>query len=138
MRPPWRSNLFALAALENAPEDPIGRQRRIVKANAYGIRQRIGQRRCDWIDRRLAHRFRTERSECIVGLGEIDFGTWWDIRKSRDAVVAEGRIDHAPSVIENHLFEQRPAEPLRDRPFDLRSALHRIDDHAAVGAMNAL
>src|ERR1700737_5082033 len=103
MRPPWRSGVFALAVLENVPKDPIGRQRRIVKANACGIRQRIGQRRCDWIDRRLAHRFRTERSECIGGLGEIDFGTWWDIRKSRNTVVAGGGIDHPPGSPQNLL-----------------------------------
>ena len=73
-----------------------------------------------------------------MSVGEIDFSTLRDVRERGDSIVAEGRIDHAPGVIENHFFEQRPAESLCDCPFDLRAALHRIDDHAAVGAVNAL
>src|SRR5258708_25221892 len=70
----WRSRVFLPRALENPPVDAIGRQRRVVKADAGGVGQRIGQRGCNWIDRRLAHRLGAERTERVVRVGEIDLG----------------------------------------------------------------
>ena len=81
--------MTALHTLENAPVDPIGRQRRVVKAHAGGVGQRVGQRRRDWIDRRLAHRLGAERTERVVRVGEIDLGTLRDVGIGRNAVVAK-------------------------------------------------
>src|ERR1700741_1898243 len=71
-------------------------------------------------------------------LGEIYFGGLLNVGISRGAVVTKSRIDHAPGLIEDQLFLERPAERLCDRALDLRLALHRINDHAAVSPVNAL
>ena len=132
-----RLRLTRLAALENTAVNPIRRQREVVKADTGGVRQRIRQRWRDRIDRGFAHRFRAERTEGVIGVGEIHFGVR-NIGESWDAVMTERRVNDASSLVKHHLFVQRPAQCLRHRTFDLRAALHGIDDHAAVCSVHTL
>src|SRR5260370_22634331 len=109
-----------------------------METDSRRVGERVGERRRDRIDRRLAHGLRTERPERVVSFCEIDFVALRNVGKSRDAIIAKSRIHHASALVVNHLFEKRPAKSLRDRAVDLRAALHWIDDHTAVGAVNAL
>src|ERR1700730_500125 len=109
-----------------------------MKTNSRRIGQRVGERGRDRIDRRLAHRLRAERSKRVMSLGKVDFVALRNVGKRGDAIIAKSRIHHAPVVVVNHLFEQRPSKSLRDGAVDLRPALHRIDNHAAVATVNTL
>ena len=61
-----------------------------------------------------------------------------NIGESGDAVVAESRIDHFAVLVEDHALEQRCADALRDRTFDLSAALHGVEDRSGVGSVDAL
>ena len=74
--------------LEDRPVDAVGAEREIAEADAGGVRQRVGQRRGDRVDRALAHPLRPERADRVARVGEIDLGAR-DVREGRDAVVAE-------------------------------------------------
>src|SRR5258707_15424042 len=81
IRRPPRSTLFPYTTL--------------FRSDAGGVGQRVGERRRDRINRRLAHRLGAERTERIVRLGEIYLAALERVGIGWNAVVAEGRIDHA-------------------------------------------
>src|SRR5262252_8553460 len=95
-----RLRLTRLAALENTAVNPIRRQREVVKADTGGVRQRIRQRWRDRIDRGFAHRFRAERTEGVICVGEIHFGVR-NISESWDAVMTERRVNDASSLVKH-------------------------------------
>ena len=59
-----------------------------------------------------------EQAEGVLRVRERDLGAR-DVGEGGDAVVAERGTNHAPLLVEHHPFVQRPAEPLRNRAFDL-------------------
>ena len=118
-------------------KNPVCAKWKTVEADAGCVGERIPKGWRDWDDRCLAGGFRAERTVGVVGVGKEDLGAG-NIGEGRDAVVAEGRIDHFSVVVEDHALEQTAADALRNRPLDLPAALHGVEDRSGVRGVDAL
>src|SRR5271157_1948352 len=110
---------------------------KIMKADAGGIGQRVGQRRGNRVDRCFAHALSTQWAKDIRCPGKIDLAAW-DVRISWYAVVPERRVYDSSFLVVNYLLVQGRPQSLGNSAFDLPPELQRIDHDPGIGCVNAL